>query len=128
MHIHSRTELNNMEAYATDVSNVYIEAQTKEKVCIRAGPKFKEQSGLLLIIHKALYGLQSSGKEFGDLLASCLMDLRFKQSLAEPEIFMRRRDNQYEYVAMHVNDLCIMMKDSKELLQQLQSNPYITSN
>ena len=49
-------ELNNMEAYATDIGNAYLEACTQEKVCIKAGPEFKERSGHLLIIHKALYG------------------------------------------------------------------------
>ena len=30
-------ELNGMEAYATDIGNAYLEAKTREKVCIRAG-------------------------------------------------------------------------------------------
>ena len=70
-----------MEAYATDIGSAYLEATTQEKVCIKAGPEFGEQAGHLLIIYKALYGLRSSGKEFGDLLASCLKDLGFKPSL-----------------------------------------------
>ena len=65
-------ELNDMEAYATDIGNAYLEAKTQEKVCIRAGPEFEALEGHLLIIHKALYGLRSSGKQFGELLASCL--------------------------------------------------------
>ena len=70
--------------------------------------EFGERNGHILIIHKALYGLRSSGKQFGDLLASCLKDLGFKQSFAEPEIFMRIGDNNlYEYVATYVDDLCI---------------------
>ena len=64
-------ELNGMEAYATDIANAYLEAKTHEKVCIRAGPEFEELEGHLLIIYKALYGLRSSGREFGDLLADC---------------------------------------------------------
>ena len=64
-------ELNNMEAYATDMGNSYLEATTQEKVCIKAGTKFRELEGHLLIIYKVLYGLRSSRKEFGDLLALC---------------------------------------------------------
>ena len=55
------TELNGMEAYATDIGNAYLEAKTEEKVCIRAGPEFGALEGHLLIIYKALYGLRSSG-------------------------------------------------------------------
>ena len=117
-------ELNGMEAYATDIGNAYLEAVTQEKVCIKAGPEFGDKEGHLLIIHKALYGLRSSGKEFGDLLASCLKELGFYPSKAEPEIFMRENDGLYEYVATYVDDLCLVMKHPEQFLKQLQSEPY----
>ena len=118
-------ELNDMEAYATDIGLVYLEATTQEKVCINAGPEFGEQAGHLLIIYKALYGLRSSGKELGDLLASCLKDLGFKPSYAESEIFMKEntKTGLYEYVATYVDDLCLVMKEPKKFLKTLQSEP-----
>ena len=33
-------ELDDMEAYATDIGNAYLEATTQEKVCIKAGSEF----------------------------------------------------------------------------------------
>jgi hypothetical protein len=117
-------ELNNMEAYATDIGNAYLEAKTQEKVCIRAGPEFGNREGHLLIIHKALYGLRSSGREFGDLLAACLKELGFLPSKAEPEIYMRQNGDHYEYVATYVDDLCLVMKNPEDFLLQLQSDPY----
>ena len=33
-------ELNNLEIWGTDISSAYLEAYTKEKVCIKAGPEF----------------------------------------------------------------------------------------
>ena len=117
-------ELNGMEAYATDIGNVNLEAVTQEKVCIIAGPECGEKQGHLLIIYKALYGLRSSGKEFGDLLAACLKDLGFSPSKAEAEIFMRERNGAYEYVATYVDDLCLVMKNPEEFLSILQSEPY----
>ena len=117
-------ELNDMEAYATDIGNAYLEATTQEKVCIKAGSEFGELEGHLLIIYKALYGLRSSRKEFGDLLALCLKELGFQQSRAEPEIFMRENNGLYEYVATYVDDLCLVMEDPKAFLEVLQSKPY----
>ena len=117
-------ELNDMEAYATDIGNAYLEATTQEKVCINAGSEFGALSGHLLIIHKALYGLRSSGKEFGDLLAHCLKELGFEQSRAESEIFMRESDGKYEYVATYVDDLCLVMKEPEAFLRVLQGEPY----
>ena len=51
------SQLNNLEIWGADVGNAYLEAYTDEKLCIMAGPEFKELQGHLLIMVKALYGL-----------------------------------------------------------------------
>ena len=48
-----------MELWATDVGNAYLEAHTKEKLYVRAGPEFGALEGHVLIIQKALYGLKT---------------------------------------------------------------------
>ena len=70
-------ELNKLEVCATDVGNAYLEAMTKAKDCIIAGPEFGELEGNLLIISKALYGLQSSGLRWHERLADCLREMGF---------------------------------------------------
>ena len=119
-------ELNDMEAFATDIGNAYLEATTSEKVCIRAGPEFKGLEGHLLVIYKALYGLRSSGKQFGDLLATCLTDIGFSPSKAEPQIFIRKDEehNLYELIATYVDDLLIVSKKPGKILDTLTSDPY----
>ena len=90
-----------MEPWATDIGNAYLEALTSEKVCIRAGPEFGDLEGHLLIIYKALYGLKTSGKAFGQLLQECLLDLGFFPSLVKASIYMRKcpTADHYEYIA-----------------------------
>ena len=44
-----------------DIGNAFLEAKTKEKLYIVAGPEFEELAGHILVINKALYGLKSSG-------------------------------------------------------------------
>ena len=113
-----------MEAYATDIGNAYLEAVTLEKVCIRAGPEFGELEGHLLVIYKALYGLRSLGKQFDDLLSDCLRKEGFIPSRAEPQIFMRRQGNIWEYIATYVDDLLIVSHQPLKILEILQSEPY----
>jgi Reverse transcriptase (RNA-dependent DNA polymerase) len=55
------SELNKLELWGTDIGNAYIEATTKERVYIVGGSEFGELEGHTLVIHKALYGLRSSG-------------------------------------------------------------------
>jgi Reverse transcriptase (RNA-dependent DNA polymerase) len=65
-------ELNKLELWGADISNAYLEALTKEKVYIIAGPEFGDPAGHTLLIFKALYGLRSSGlcwhQRFTDVL------------------------------------------------------------
>ena len=86
--------------------------------------------GHLLIIYKALYGLCSSGKEFGDLLATCLKELRFTPSKAEPQIVIRKSSIRAvdELVGMYVDDLAIVMDNPQEFLTQLSQNLTRTLN
>ena len=42
------------ETWANDIGNAYLEAETREKVYIIAGPEFEELKGHVLIIRKAL--------------------------------------------------------------------------
>ena len=54
-------ELNGLQIRAGDVGNAYLEAKTREKIYIIAGPVFGELEGTILFINKALYGLKTSG-------------------------------------------------------------------
>ena len=45
-------ELNGLQLYAADVGNAYLEAETREKVCVYGGPEFRDLGleGHLLVI------------------------------------------------------------------------------
>ena len=113
------SELNKLDLWATDIGNAYLEANTKEKVCILAGPEFGTREGHILVIHKALYGLRTSGLRWHERFASCLRDEGFTPCKAEPDIWMRPNGDVYEYIAVYVDDLAIAMLRPKEFTQLL---------
>ena len=115
-------ELNGLETYSTDIGNAYLEAETKEKVCITTGPEFGDKENHTLIIFKALYGLQISGKRWHEKFADTLGNLGFFPCKAEPEIWMRRNGNLYEYIAVYVDDLAIATKDPQAICKILTDN------
>ena len=69
------TELNQLDIWATDIGNVYLEARTPEKVYITAGQEFGKKQENALIIYKELYGLRSSGIRWYDKLSDNLRDI-----------------------------------------------------
>ena len=113
-------ELNGLLLWSTDIGNAYLEATTKEKVCIIAGPEFGSLEGHLLLIHKALYGLRSSGLRWHERFADTLRSMGFFPSKAEDDIWMRPSGSTYEYIASYVDDLCIAAKDPASIVRILE--------
>ena len=114
-------ELNDLDIWATDIGNAYLEAFTSEQVYIIAGPELKDSSGHVLIISKALYGLRSSGARWHDRFADCVSALGFAPCKSEPDIWMRKKDDIYEYIAVYVDDLCMAMKNPSEFVSILEN-------
>ena len=116
------SQLNNLEIWGADVGNAYLEAYTDEKLCIMAGPEFKELQGHLLIMFKALYGTRSGGARWHDRLFDILQELKFKPSKADPDVWMRPEQGGtcYEYIAVYVDDLAIAAKDPQAFCNELK--------
>ena len=49
-------EFNDLQLCGADVANAYLQALTKEKLYIVAGPEYEELQGHVLVMYKALYG------------------------------------------------------------------------
>jgi hypothetical protein len=113
-------ELNNLDTWVTDIGNAYLEAVTSEKLFIIAGPEFGEQQGRTLIIYKALYGLRTSGLRWHDRFADVLRSQGFLPCVAEPDIWMRRDGDIWEYVAVYVDDLAYAMRDPQTFVNVLK--------
>ena len=114
------SQLNDLEIWGADVGNAYLEAYTDEKLCIIAGPEFKELQGHLLIMIKALYVTRSGGARWHDRLFGILQELKFKPSKADPDAWMRPEPGGtcYEYIA--VDDLAIAAKDPQAFCNELK--------
>ena len=116
------SQLNNLEIWGADVGNAYLEAYTDEKLCIIAGPEFKELQGHLLIMVEALYGTCSGGARWHDRLFDILQELDFKPSKADPDVWMRPEPGGtcYEYIVVYVDDLAIAAKDPQAFYNELK--------
>ena len=116
------SQLNDFEIWGADVGNAYLEAYTDQKLCIIAGPEFKELQGHLLIMIKALHGTRSGGARWHDRLFDILQELKFKPSKADPDVWMRPEPGGtcYEYIAVYVDGLAIAAKDPQAFCNELK--------
>jgi hypothetical protein len=107
-------ELNDLQTWATDIGNAYLEAKTSERVYIIAGPELGALKGHTLIIYKAIYGQRTSGLRWHERFSIVLQSEGFVPCIAEPDIWMRAKDDVYEYIAVYVDDLAFAMQNPEE--------------
>jgi Reverse transcriptase (RNA-dependent DNA polymerase) len=108
------TELSRLQLWATDIGNAYLEAYTSEKVYIVTGPEFGDREGHFLVISK-------TGARWHNQFSDCIRELGFFLCKAEPDIWMRKMNNQYKHVAVYIDDLAIAMENPKEFTDVLEN-------
>ena len=122
-------KLNDLDIWGADIGNAYLEAFTDEKLNIVAGPEFEELERFILIFLKALYGLESSGKRWAEVIHDIIKDMKLFPSKADSCIWLRKnhREYCYEYIAVYVDDLCIAAENPEGILNTFKNNIYSRS-
>ena len=101
--------LNDLDIAACDIGNAYLNADCREKLWTIAGPEFGSDSGSVMIIVRALYGLKSSGAAWRAKLAETLDAMGYKPTEADPDVWMRRAvkpsgEEYWAYMLIYVDD------------------------
>ena len=69
-----------------------------------------------MLIDKGLYGLASAAACFHDELSSTLRRLGFVLSKADYNLWTRKVNDHYEYIATWVDDLLVFSKNPMEII------------
>ena len=81
--------LNDLNILSCDIQNAYLTANCREWIYTIAGPEFGSETGSIMLVKKALYGLKSSGAAFRAHLAEALYDLGYTPTKADPDVSIR---------------------------------------
>jgi hypothetical protein len=81
--------LNDLDVYAAYISNAYLHAPCREKIWTVAGKQFGSDSGCVMLIVRALYGLKSSGASWRAMLAQSLTEIGYESTRADPDVWIR---------------------------------------
>jgi hypothetical protein len=91
-----------VSAFINDQTYTYVE-HSNDKVYIIAGPEYGNLEGSLFIIHKALFGLRSSGLHWNEGFSLALRADGFVPCNASPDIWMRENEETYEHIGFYVD-------------------------
>jgi hypothetical protein len=98
------------------------------------GPEFiVENEGKVALIHKAICGGKSAGRDFRNHLRSCMHHHGFKSCPTDPDVWMRSATKSdgtkvYEYVLLYTDDALYIRVEAKsiwrkEIGQGLMTHP-----
>ena len=91
-------ELYGLELWTTNIGNAQLEAYTKEKVKMIAGPEFGQDLEVhTLMISRVLYGPRLSGKLWRQRVVEFSENEGFKPYKAEPGICLRPTSDSNAY-------------------------------
>ena len=91
---------------AADILNAYLQAPSSQKDYIICSTEFGlENVGKVALIHRALYGGKSAGRDFRNHLRACMRHIGFVSCPADPDVWMRPNKKPdggryWEYVLM----------------------------
>jgi hypothetical protein len=116
--------LNDLRVFACDIGNAYLDANCREKLWTVAGPEFGRDSGSVMLIVRALYGLKSSGAAWRSKLAETLRAIGYTPSEADPDVWLKRDVKPdgtpyWRYMLIYVDDVLHIAYDPKEDMDSL---------
>ena len=121
--------MNKLQLWAADVGNAFLIGITRDKLYIIAGPEFgKDMVGKTLILYKSIYGARASCARFHEHLSERLLELGFKPSKADPDLWIRDKGSHYEYIGTYVDDLLIASKNPQEIINALKESYVFVSS
>ena len=103
-----------------DVGNAFPTAPNQEKVWCTAGPEFGDRQGCKIEIQRAMYGLAGSSRAFADFLSDTISRLGFKPSRADPDLWIKKSEHGYDFIATHVDDLIVVAKKPQEYIANIE--------
>ena len=115
--------LNGLQVFAADIHNVYLQAPSSQKDYVVCGPEFRiENIGKVALIHRALYGGKSAGRDFRNHLRSCMHHLNFRPCLADPDVWIRlaqKGDSTpcYDYILLYVDNALVVSDNAESILR-----------
>ena len=116
--------LNDLELFACDLENAYLNAPCKEKIWFEGGPECGEDAGAVCVLVRALYGLKSAGNSWRTALAQALDKCGFVPTPADPDVWLRPaiKDDGTEYHEMLlvcVDDILAVSHKAKSVLEEI---------
>ena len=107
------------EIHQMDISNAFLHGDLEEEVYLTQPQGFEDGTDRVLKLKKSLYGLKQSPRCWNKALHKVLLDNYFKQSSADPSLYILDNAAERLWLLVYVDDL-LMVSPSLVLLNSIK--------
>ena len=116
--------LNNAYIRAADIGNAYLNAKCQKKIWTVVGTDFGSEKGKVMLLVRALFGLNSSGAAWRQMLAQTLRDIGYVSSKADPDVWLKAKTKPYgteyyAYIIVYVDNVLHLHHDPDTFMKLL---------
>lgn len=104
----------NMHLSQFDVSTAFLYGSIDEEIFMKPPEGYNDNTGLVCKLTRSLYGLKQAPRCWNNCIQGFLQNVGFKQSEADPCLFVRRREEKMIILALYVDDGLIACSDEEE--------------
>lgn len=103
-----------------DVKNAFLHGDLDETVYMHQPPGFvdKKKPNHVCLLCRSLYGLKQAPRTWYNMFSTVAKRLSFRQSRADPSLFVYDRGSSMAYLLLYVDDIALTTS-TPELLQQI---------
>ena len=102
-----------LEAVHMDVSTAFLNGTLKEKVYMEQPEGFEDGTDQVCLLHRTLYGLKQSPREWYKEVKRTMVDLGFSPTAHNPSVFMKWCDGCPMYIGVYVDDMLVVSPSSE---------------
>jgi hypothetical protein len=104
--------MKNWDLTHMDVKNAFTESHLKEKIYLSPPKGVKVRKGYALRVLRSLYGLKQAARDWNNLCCDHLRTIGFKQSLADPCLFIH--SNRMIRLLVYVDDILCATENAED--------------
>ena len=114
---------NDMIVHQMDVVNAFLNSTLDEEIYMEQPPGYtqKGKEHLVCRLKKSLYGLKQSPRCWNKRFRAYMEEIQFRESQADPYVFIHSEGTEVSIVAVYVDDLIIVAKSSDRMREIKES-------
>lgn len=109
------------EVHQMDAVCAFLNSKLDEEIYMEQPEGYKKDGDKVCLLHKSLYGLKQSGRNWNKEVSQFLQSMDFVKTKEDECVYTRRKEEKITIIYVHVDNLAITGNYINEIKEQIQN-------